>query len=122
MLLDSGFDPRSRKVLVMVHTYIGNDITKVREKVRGPLSAYIRNSTQLIQAMTRSNSTTGNAKDVVGRYGDLDDNIPDHLLDEMASRAFDRFFEQAGLLGDLAKTKQMIRKLRSYDIDEIACC
>jgi natural product biosynthesis luciferase-like monooxygenase protein len=119
-LAENGFDPRSRTVSVMVHTYLGADNESVREKVRAPLKHYIRTSTQLIQSMARSNADASNSKDVGGRYGDLKNKIAPHLMDELAELAFNRFFEQAALLGTIEKAKGMIRKLKGYDVDEIA--
>jgi natural product biosynthesis luciferase-like monooxygenase protein len=120
-LQQNGFDPRAGKVSIMVHTYLGATNESVREKVREPLKNYIRDSTQLIQAMVKSTVAAGAAKEVVGRYGDLNDKIPDHLMDELVEIAFDRFFEHAALLGTVEKAEKMIEKLKTYDIDEVAC-
>lgn len=119
-LRDHGFDPRSGKVAVMVHTCLGKSNESVKEKVREPLKNYIRTSTQLIQSMVKSNVTTVQAKEIGGRYGGLDHDIPPHLMDELVEIAFNRFFEQAGLLGTIDKASGLIQKLRGYDVDEIA--
>jgi natural product biosynthesis luciferase-like monooxygenase protein len=119
-LADNGFDPRVGKVSVMVHTYLGNDNETVKDKVREPLKNYIRTSTQLIQSMIKSNVESSRAKDVVGRYGGLDDEIPAHLMDELMEIAFNRFFDQAALLGTVEKAGALIKKLKGYDVDEIA--
>jgi natural product biosynthesis luciferase-like monooxygenase protein len=119
-LKENGFDPRSGIVSVMAHTYLGEDNETVKEKVRQPLKNYIRSSTQLIQAMVKSNDQTIAFKDK-GRYGSVNGEIPEHLLDELTEIAFHRFFDHAGLLGTIEKVKEMIRKLKSYDVDEVAC-
>ena len=120
-LKDNGFDPRSGIVSVMAHTHLGQDNEVVKNKVREPLKSYIRSSTQLIQSMVKSNAQAADAKDKAGRYGTVNDEIPEHLLDELAEIAFNRFFDQAGLLGTVEKAEKMIRKLKGYDVDEIAC-
>ncbi|MGF6929487.1 natural product biosynthesis luciferase-like monooxygenase protein [Chitinophaga sp. W2I13] len=120
-LKDSGFDPYSRKVTVMVHTYLGEDDEQVKQQVREPLKNYIRSSTQLIQTMAKSNAAAGNSKEVAGRYGGLNDQIADELLEELTELAFERFFEQAGLLGSAKKAERLLHKLKSYDVDEVAC-
>lgn len=119
-LADNGYDPRSRTVSVMVHTYLGSDNETVKNKVREPLKNYIRTSTQLIQAMVKSTATSTNAKDIAGRYGGLNDEVPAHLMDELVEIAFNRFFEQAALLGSLDKAAKLLKKLKVYDVDEIA--
>lgn len=116
----NGFDPYSRKVSVMVHTYLGSDNDTIKNKVRDPLKNYIRTSTQLIQSMAKSTATSTNAKDVGGRYGGMEDEIEPRLMDELAEIAFNRFFDQAGLLGTIEKSKEMIKRLKGYDVDEIA--
>lgn len=119
-LEENGFDPRSRKVAVMVHTYLGSDSEAVKQKVREPLKNYIRTSTQLIQAMVKSNAQVSDAKDIAGRYGGLNDEVPAHLMDEVVEIAFNRFFEQAALLGTVEKAGILLKKLKMYDVDEIA--
>jgi natural product biosynthesis luciferase-like monooxygenase protein len=120
-LQEHGFHPASRKVTVMVHTYLGTDNETVKEKVRNPLKNYIRSSTQLIQAMVKSNVQAAGAKEIAGRYGSIDGEIPAHLLDELTEIAFNRFFDQAALLGTIEKAKELIRRLKEYDVDEVAC-
>jgi natural product biosynthesis luciferase-like monooxygenase protein len=119
-LQENGFDPRSRKVSVMVHTFLGVDNITVKDKVREPLKNYIRTSTQLIQSMVKSNIAAADSKDVVGRYGGIYSEIPLDLMDELAEIAFNRFFDHAALLGTIAKAKELIRRLKDYDVDEIA--
>lgn len=119
-LADNGFDPRAGKVSVMVHTFLGNNNETVKDKVREPLKNYIRTSTQLIQSMIKSNVESSKAKEVVGRYGSLEDEIPAHLMDELMEIAFNRFFDEAALLGTVEKARTTIKKLKGYDVDEIA--
>jgi natural product biosynthesis luciferase-like monooxygenase protein len=119
-LEENGYDPRSRKVSLMVHTYLGNDNETVKNKVREPLKNYIRSSTQLIQAMAKSNAVSSNAREVGGRYGSLNNEVPAHLMDELVEIAFNRFFEEAALLGTVDKAAKLLRKLKTYDVDEIA--
>lgn len=119
-LEENGYDPRSRKVSLMVHTYLGNDNETVKNKVREPLKNYIRSSTQLIQAMAKSNAGSSNAREVGGRYGSLNNEVPAHLMDELVEIAFNRFFEEAALLGTVDKAAKLLRKLKTYDVDEIA--
>ncbi|MES1250062.1 MAG: MupA/Atu3671 family FMN-dependent luciferase-like monooxygenase [Chitinophaga rupis] len=115
-----GFDPRSKKVSVMVHTYLGINDDAVKDKVREPLKNYIRTSTQLIQSMVKSNVAASQAKEVGGRYGGLDHEIPPHLMEELLEIAFNRFFDHAGLLGTIEKARALMKKLKGYDVDEIA--
>jgi natural product biosynthesis luciferase-like monooxygenase protein len=119
-LAENGFDPRAGKVSVMVHTYLGIDNETVKNKVREPLKKYIKDSTQLIQSMVRSNISIAGARETAGRFGGLEGEIPPHLMDELLEIAFNRFFDKAGLLGTIEKAREMIKKLKEYDVNEIA--
>ncbi|MBB6131863.1 MupA/Atu3671 family FMN-dependent luciferase-like monooxygenase [Mucilaginibacter lappiensis] len=120
-LKDSGFNPLSRQVSVMAHTFLGEDNDEVKNAVRGPLKKYILSSTNLIQSMVKSNIESDKSKDIAGRYGSENTTISDSQLDQLAEIAFDRFFDHASLMGTIQKAALMIEKLKSYDIDEIAC-
>lgn len=117
----NGFDPASRIVSVMAHTFLGADNDAVKEKVKPFLMDYIRSSVHLIEAMSGSNVQNREKKDVVGRYGTVEEEMPAELLEQLVEFAFERFFEKAALLGTPEKTHHLIRKLKGYGVDEIAC-
>ncbi|MEM9489093.1 MAG: MupA/Atu3671 family FMN-dependent luciferase-like monooxygenase, partial [Myxococcota bacterium] len=53
-LADNGFDPSSRKVALMVHTFLGPDIETARAGVEGPLSAYLRTHYHLLDGLAEN--------------------------------------------------------------------
>jgi len=118
-LKENGFDPAAGIVSVMLHTFVGESDEAVKAIVRNPLKEYIKSSVHLIEAMTRSNNTT--QKETVGRYGNINDKIPQHLLDELVEIAFNRFFDEAALLGSPEKCHKQLRRLRDYGVNELAC-
>jgi natural product biosynthesis luciferase-like monooxygenase protein len=121
-LRDHGYDPASRKVSVMVHTFLGEDTEAVKALVRQPLKDYIRASVHLIETMVQGRSAYAAKNHAVGRYGSVEkEQLPPHLLDELLEMAFNRFFEQAGLLGTVDKGYALLEQLRSYGVDEVAC-
>ncbi|MFD0119951.1 MupA/Atu3671 family FMN-dependent luciferase-like monooxygenase [Streptomyces virginiae] len=91
-------------VVVMVHTYLGEDTDSVRELVRPSLSDYMRSSLGLILASDLST-------------GDLE---PDEI-DMLVERAFEHYFDNVGLLGSVAKGEQVVARLAELGVDEIAC-
>lgn len=119
-LKENGFDPESRIVSVMAHTFIGDDEEEVKKIVRKPLKDYIKSSVHLIEAMTKSNQQSSQ-KDVIGRYGKVEEKVPEHLLEELLEIAFNRFFDHAALLGSMEKCHGTLKKLRGYGVDELAC-
>ncbi|GAB1510341.1 MupA/Atu3671 family FMN-dependent luciferase-like monooxygenase [Actinophytocola sp. KF-1] len=94
-------------VTVMLHTFLGEDRDAVRARVRGPLSAYLRTSI-----------------DLLSNLGGLDRDIatlPDDELTALVDRAFDRFFSHAALLGTPEDAVAVVERLAAADVDEVAC-
>ncbi len=119
-LSDHGYDPDARTVSVMVHTYVGKEDATTKEIVREPLKTYIRSSVHLIESMVKQNNPEKH-KEAIGRYGTINGEIPEDLLEELLEIAYERFYEFAGLLGDADRCRTMIKKLRAYGVDELAC-
>lgn len=96
-------------VALMIHTYLDEDEEAARELVRPPLSEYMRSSLGLM---------TGSRLDGK-RAVDLSKLAPEDtqfLLD----RAFARYFDH-GLLGTVAKARQVVDQYRDAGVDEVAC-
>jgi natural product biosynthesis luciferase-like monooxygenase protein len=94
-------------VTVMLHTFLGEDRDEVRARVRGPLSAYLRTSI-----------------DLLSNLGGLDQDIatlPDDELTLLVDRAFDRFFSHAALLGTPEDAVAVVERLAGIGVDEVAC-
>ena len=90
----------------MAHTFLGIDRNAVKEKVRGAMSNYLRNSADLmVRAEQRSE---WNEMDRAAR-------------DEMAAVAFERYFETASLMGTPETARATIRKLEEMGVSELCC-
>src|SRR6185369_10484827 len=97
-------------VTLMLHAFVGEDLEAVREKVRGPLTNYLKSSLSLIKNLSQS----------FGR------NLDNEVLSEddwndLLAKAFDRYFETSGLLGTPAKCLEVIKRLKEIEVDEVAC-
>ena len=97
-------------VTLMLHAFVGEDLEAVREKVRGPLTNYLKSSLSLIKNLAQS----------FGR------NLDEEVLSEedwtvLLDKAFDRYFETSGLLGTPAKCMQVVKRLKEIEVDEVAC-
>lgn len=93
-------------VTLMVHTHLGNSRDEVRERVREPLSAYLRSSLEL-QSVA-----------VAGASGLRPTEEERRLL---VTRAFDRYFEQSGMFGTEADARAFLRDVAALGVDEVAC-
>ncbi len=119
-LKENGFDPQSKTVSVMLHTFVGEDLNEVKKIVKKPLKNYIKSSVHLVETMTAAvKKTKGNNS--IGRYGKTSDVMSEDLKEELLDIAFERFFNSASLLGDFEHCSNVLKKLKSFGVDELAC-
>ncbi|HEX6355500.1 MupA/Atu3671 family FMN-dependent luciferase-like monooxygenase [Actinophytocola sp.] len=97
-------------VVLMLHTYLGDDEDAAREVVREPLSNYLRSSVNLL---------LGSQLD--GRRRPDPAKLKDADLEFLVARSFDRYFDDGGLLGTVEKAKNVVRQAERIGVDEIAC-
>lgn len=97
-------------VVLMVHTFLGDDEDEVREIVREPLSNYLRSSIALLLG----SQLTGARKIDPSK-------LPESEVDFLVQRSFDRYYDDGGLLGTVPKAARMVQRVRDLGVDEIAC-
>jgi natural product biosynthesis luciferase-like monooxygenase protein len=97
-------------VALMVHTFLGEDDAAVREVVRQPLGDYLRSSLGLLLG-----SNLAGARKIDPA------NLRPADVDFLVERAFDRYYDDGGLLGSLEKARKVVAGLREVGVDEIAC-
>ncbi|MFJ8677146.1 MupA/Atu3671 family FMN-dependent luciferase-like monooxygenase [Streptomyces sp. NPDC093589] len=97
-------------VALMVHTFLGSDDDAVREQVRGPLRNYLRSSLGLLLG-----SQTAGARRVDPAKLRAKD------VDFLVDRAFDRYYDDGGLLGTVPKATRIVERLAGLGVDEVAC-
>jgi natural product biosynthesis luciferase-like monooxygenase protein len=94
------------RVALMAHTFLGADRGSVKEKVRGPMSAYLRNSADLMVKPEQR-----------GEW----DAMSQAARDDMAAVAFERYFETASFMGTPDTARSTIRKLEEIGVSELCC-
>jgi natural product biosynthesis luciferase-like monooxygenase protein len=97
-------------VVLMVHTYLGDDDDEVRQAVHGPLSDYVRSSLGLL---------LGSQADGVRPIDPS--RLPPEEIDFLVERGFQRYFDHGGLLGTVDKCRPAVERFRDIGVDEIAC-
>lgn len=107
-----GHDPRSGKVTMMMHTFIGEDAEAVLQKVRAPLTKYLKSHLNLIETGAQSL----NLELDVREHAD-----PEKYRDQLAEFAFQRYYRTASLIGTPTSCLKMIEKLKAIGVDEVAC-
>ena len=111
-------------VSLMLHAFVGDDQDEVKRKVRGPFLEYLKSSTDLIskarweQSMFARPDKRGAPTSPSGT--DLAD-LTAEEMDAMMAHAFERYYKAAGLFGTPDSCLEMVEKLRSVGVDEIAC-
>ncbi|MBN9617507.1 MAG: hypothetical protein BGO25_03505 [Acidobacteriales bacterium 59-55] len=109
-LQKNGFDPTTRQVTLMLHTYLGDDRDTVRERIRVPFREYLRTSLGLVEKLIASLNLPVDLKNLTPK--DLDD-----LLDF----AFNRYWETSGLFGTVESCKEIVDRISKTGVTEIAC-
>ena len=102
-LQENGFKPESRKVALMLHTFINTDATYVRETVEEPFKNYLRNSINLLRPMA----------DELGL--DLDNDI-----EPLLELGFQRFYKTSSLFGTPESCLNVVNEVYKINVDEIA--
>jgi len=109
-LARNGYDPRSRRVTLMLHTFIGESREQVKQIVRKPFTNYLRSSIGLIANLIKSLNLpldlgTMSAKD----------------MDDLLEFAFNRYFETSALFGTAEECVEVVERLKEMEVDEVAC-
>ena len=102
--------PPAGRVSVMLHTFVGDDLEAVRERVRAPFTAYLRSSLGLLRGMA---AELGQDLDAAA-FGEDD-------MRALLEHAFARYFETSSLFGTPEVCAAMLARLAAAGADEIAC-
>jgi len=109
-LADAGHDTSKEHVVVLLHTYLGEDEEQAKSLATEPLKRYLRSSIDLASKTKRSAASF--------RPGEsLSSDDEDYLLEQ----ATQRYLEHHSLIGSEVSCQRLIDKLRSVGVDEIAC-
>ena len=96
-------------VTLMLHTFVGSDLTYVSDKVQTPFCRYLASSLDLAQNLLRS----------LGQ--ELDAELTADDLEALLAHAFHRYYETSGLFGTPETCLKMIDRLKLAGVDEVAC-
>jgi natural product biosynthesis luciferase-like monooxygenase protein len=111
-LVRHGHNPADGKVTMMMHTFIGEDAEAVLEKVRIPLTKYLKSHLNLI----------GTGAQSLNLQVDLSaQEDPEKYLDQMATFAFERYYRTSSLIGTPGSCMKMVERLKAIGVDEVAC-
>jgi natural product biosynthesis luciferase-like monooxygenase protein/amino acid adenylation domain-containing protein len=107
---EHGLDPNAGKVVVLLHTYLGEDLEKARAEAFEPFCNYMRSSLSLFGQVTNS----------LGFNIDLATTSEEDLR-FLLRRAFARYCESRALIGTVESSAPIVDALLDIGADEIAC-
>ncbi|HEY0510563.1 MAG TPA: MupA/Atu3671 family FMN-dependent luciferase-like monooxygenase [Thermoanaerobaculia bacterium] len=106
----AGHDPKSGQVAVMLHTFVGDDLARVKETVRAPFCDYLRSHTELLTSLARSLHQSFD-----------EESFSKEDLEELLMMEFERYFQSGSLLGTPESCLAMVHRLREIGVDEVGC-
>ena len=106
----SGHDPDSKKVTLMIHTFLGEETETVKEKVRQPFCNYLKTHYDLLENLAK-----GMGLDVSLKNFSEDD------LDSLLLFGVEGFMKGRSLIGTPETCVPFIAKLEEIGINEVAC-
>ena len=104
----AGHDPRTGRVTMMLHTFVGEDVDRVKHQVRDPFCSYLKTLTPALDALARSRGRTLHAAS------------PEDV-DAFVAFLFERFFATRALMGTPESCRALVEQLSAIGVDEIAC-
>ncbi len=120
-LRDAGYDPATRVVTMMLHSYIAADRETARAVARAPMKDYLRSAAGLIKqyawAFPAFKKPQGVAKPM-----DIDiQSLAADEMDAILDFAFQRYFEESGLFGTVDDALVRVEQLKRIGVGEVAC-
>ena len=109
-LAENGYNPDQGKVTLMTHTFLGDNITSVKEKVKKPFTEYLKNHYGLLENLAKGMG--------------LNLNMQDFSQDDMESLlefGVEGFINGRSLIGTPTSCLPFIQELDKAGVDEIAC-
>ena len=110
---ERGLDPESGRVTVMVHAFVGDDEEAVREKVRAPMTSYLKTYFDQHGFLAAGAGIPGGVQGLQG--------VRESDVEALLALAFDSYFSSLSLLGRPDKGARLIDRLRAIGADEVAC-
>lgn len=118
---ESGHSGEGR-VTLLVPTLVGRDEVAVKEAVRGPMKAYLKNELSRLREAAWDFPAFKRRTDEGGQTLDeFFDTISDTDLSELLEFAFERYYTTGGLFGTSSHCLAMVERLKEIGVDEIAC-
>lgn len=112
---EHGHDPGSGVVTLMIHTFVGSDLGRVRGLARGPLTDYMRSAVSLERKAAAGGGVISGGHRIEDREVDAGD------LENLMEVAFERYFTTSSLIGTPETCARVVWDIAAAGVDEVAC-
>ncbi|NMG06763.1 LLM class flavin-dependent oxidoreductase [Brasilonema sp. UFV-L1] len=109
-LAKHGYDPKARKVAMMIHTFVGEDFNTVKEQVREPFCNYLKTHIDLLENLAKN----AGIKVSLDKFTEAD-------INSLLRFAYEGWLKGRTLIGSKTTCMQMIERLNQAGVDEVAC-
>jgi len=109
-LAQHGFDPASRKVALMVHTFLGRDPQSARSQVEAPFRDYLRTHYHLLNGLAE---TLG--------LGVSLENLSPADFETLLRFGLEGFLNGRALIGSPHSLRPLVESFARAGVDEVAC-
>ncbi len=110
-LAQHGHNPKSGKVSLMIHTYIGDNEELVKQEVKQPFCNYLKTHFGLVENLAKRINFQFNPE-----------SFTEEDRQQLLEFAFERYFQQGRvLIGTPETCRQTVAHLKEIGVDEIAC-
>ena len=111
-------------VVLMLHTFVGQDEEQVRRVARAPMKGYLKSAVDLVKRAAWTFPTIVNRADSAGitpqEMFEKEELSPEDL-DQLLDHAFERYYQTSGLFGTPDSAKDIVRRVTEIGVDEVAC-
>jgi natural product biosynthesis luciferase-like monooxygenase protein len=111
-------------VVLMLHTFVGQDEDQVKRVARGPMKGYLKSAVDLVKRAAWTFPTIVNRADSAGvtpqEMFEKEPLSPEDL-DQLLDHAFERYYQTSGLFGTPESAKDIVRRVAEIGVDELAC-
>jgi len=105
-----GYDPHSRTVSMMMHTFLGADVDQVKEDIRQPFCEYLKTHYGLLENLAKG----------MGLNVSLSD-FSDDDLDSLLLFGVEGFIKGRSLIGTPESCRTFVQQLSDAGVNEVAC-
>jgi len=113
--------PGEGHVVLMLHTFVGDDEESVKEVVREPMKAYLKSSMMLIQQHAWSFPAFKKHAREDKSFKDNFLNLSAEDTDALLDHSFERYYETSAMFGTPESCREQVERCRGIGVDEIAC-